>query len=158
MVCPGKVDHNKRPSLTEPNALCAECGEEIMDGKGVVGNGRTLCGSYARALSRWDGTLTGSKACGSWVSRLEGLNQGDKISVFDLPKPPSTVGLRIDNGNVYFVGALSLLICVCLTSANTDLLISTCVLTSESSIVCILTLVASRVSHRLSSLDKSSKR
>jgi formylmethanofuran dehydrogenase subunit E len=34
-------------SLTEPNALCAECGEEIMDGKGVVENGRTLCGSCA---------------------------------------------------------------------------------------------------------------
>ncbi len=35
------------PSLTEPSALLLQCGEEIMDGKGVVEKGGMLCGSCA---------------------------------------------------------------------------------------------------------------
>lgn len=35
------------PSLIEPSVRCEQCGEEIMDGKGVVEKGRTICGSCA---------------------------------------------------------------------------------------------------------------
>ena len=38
-------DTNLLPNLTNPKAICSKCGEEIMDGKGIKENGKTICGS-----------------------------------------------------------------------------------------------------------------